>query len=233
MKKRIPAIILMLALFLTTSYAANAYKKSITVESGVNVEFNGDALNMTDVNGKAVEAFIYNGTTYVPLRAVSGAFGADIAYDANSNTVSFYDDFSEVCAVAHEMSSILSDYYNIILLELTGVSNADAANSMDDAVSELHVRIDDMYDAFIYLNSEDGYNVNADILREPMTKYHTAIMSCLAATQSYEAFVRNQNNYTANKFIDNFHVVVDDYQAAQDEISKVFDDYCLWRDLNP
>ena len=31
MKKRIPAIILMFALFLTTSYAANAYRKTITV----------------------------------------------------------------------------------------------------------------------------------------------------------------------------------------------------------
>ena len=31
MKKRIPAIILMFALFLTTSYAANTYRKTITV----------------------------------------------------------------------------------------------------------------------------------------------------------------------------------------------------------
>ncbi len=70
MKKRIPAIILMFALFLTTSYAANTYRKTITVTSGVNVEFNNEAIDMTDANGKAVEAFIYNGTTYVPIRAV-------------------------------------------------------------------------------------------------------------------------------------------------------------------
>lgn len=80
MKKRIPAIILMFALFLTTSYAANTYRKTITVTSGVNVEFNNEAIDMTDANGKAVEAFIYNGTTYVPIRAVSNAFGADINY---------------------------------------------------------------------------------------------------------------------------------------------------------
>ena len=80
MKKRIPAIILMFALFLTTSYAANTYRKTITVTSGVNVEFNNEAIDMTDANGKAVEAFIYNGTTYVPIRAVSNAFGADIGY---------------------------------------------------------------------------------------------------------------------------------------------------------
>ena len=32
MKQRIPAVILMFALFLSTSFAANAYKKSIEVE---------------------------------------------------------------------------------------------------------------------------------------------------------------------------------------------------------
>ena len=69
MKKRIPAIILMFAMFLTTSYAANTYRKTIAVTSGVNVEFNNEAIDMTDANGKAVEAFIYNGTTYVPMRS--------------------------------------------------------------------------------------------------------------------------------------------------------------------
>ena len=108
MKKRIPAIILMFALFLTTSYAANTYRKTITVTSGVNVEFNNEAIDMTDANGKAVEAFIYNGTTYVPIRAVSNAFGADIGYDRNTQTISIYDDFSEVAAVAHGMSNILT-----------------------------------------------------------------------------------------------------------------------------
>ena len=69
MKKRIPAIILMFALFLTTSYAANTYRKTIAVTSGVNVEFNNEAIDMTDANGKAVEAFIYNGRLRCPMRS--------------------------------------------------------------------------------------------------------------------------------------------------------------------
>lgn len=118
MKKRIPAIILMFALFLTTSYAANTYRKTITVTSGVNVEFNNEAIDMTDANGKAVEAFIYNGTTYVPIRAVSNAFGADIGYDRNTQTISIYDDFSEVAAVAHGMSNILTGYSEAMFVGL-------------------------------------------------------------------------------------------------------------------
>ena len=87
MKKRIPAIILMFALFLTTSYAANTYRKMITVTSGVNVEFNNEAIDMTDANGKAVEAFIYNGTTYLPVRAVGNALGKQVSWDGKTKTV--------------------------------------------------------------------------------------------------------------------------------------------------
>ena len=108
MKKRIPAIILMFALFLTTSYAANTYRKTITVTSGVNVEFNNEAIDMTDANGKAVEAFIYNGTTYVPIRAVSNAFGADIGYDRNTQTISVYDDFTEIVTAAYKLERTIT-----------------------------------------------------------------------------------------------------------------------------
>ena len=56
MKKRIPAIILMFALFLTTSYAANTYRKTIAVTSGVNVEFNNEAIVVT--GQKAMDTLI-------------------------------------------------------------------------------------------------------------------------------------------------------------------------------
>ena len=80
MKKRIPAIILMFTLFLTTSYAANTYRKTITVTSGVNVEFNNEAIDMTDANGKAVEAFIYNGMCrFVRCRMRSARISATTA----------------------------------------------------------------------------------------------------------------------------------------------------------
>ena len=119
MKKRIPAIILMFALFLTTSYAANAYRKTITVtvrrQCGVQQRCES---TMTDANGKAVEAFIYNGTTYVPIRAVSNAFGADIGYDRNTQTISIYDDFTEIVTAAYKLERTITicrgelDLYN-------------------------------------------------------------------------------------------------------------------------
>ena len=72
------------------------------------MEFNNDAVPMTDANGKAVEAFIYNGTTYVPIRAVSNAFGADIGYDRNTQTISVYDDFTEILIAAYKLDCTIS-----------------------------------------------------------------------------------------------------------------------------
>lgn len=85
MKKRIPAVILMFALFLTTSFAANIYSKSINVEYGIKVLIDNEYANMTDVNGKTVEPFVYEGTTYVPIRAVAENLGADVSYNSELN----------------------------------------------------------------------------------------------------------------------------------------------------
>lgn len=232
MNKRIPAIILMVATFLTSSYAATAYKKSITVEGGTRVEFDNQTLDMRDVNGKPVDAFIYQGTTYVPVRAVSNAFGADIYYDQNTNMVSVYDDLGEVCGVAHEMSGILSRYYDIVLLDLASVADRDTATSNSSANEELKTSVDNMYDTLTYLASDEGYNSNLRILTDGIVdKYQKAIMSCLNATQAYETFVKNKSDYNAYKFIDCFHLAVDDYYDAQSAIDDLFNNYCLWREL--
>ena len=41
----------------------------------------------TDADGNVVEPFIYNGTTYLPVRAVANAFGKDVKWDGKNATV--------------------------------------------------------------------------------------------------------------------------------------------------
>ena len=91
MKKRIPAIILMFSLFLTGAFAANTYQKSINVEYGITVSLNAKPLNMTDVNGNPVQAFVYQGTTYVPIRAISENLGVNVNYDSTYNIAHLTD----------------------------------------------------------------------------------------------------------------------------------------------
>lgn len=54
-----------------------------------NIKICVDGVQMTprDTAGKEVEPFIYNGTTYLPVRAVGEAVGKEVSYDGSTNTV--------------------------------------------------------------------------------------------------------------------------------------------------
>lgn len=54
-----------------------------------NIKICVDGVEMTprDTAGKEVEPFIYNGTTYLPVRAVGEAVGKEVSYDGSTNTV--------------------------------------------------------------------------------------------------------------------------------------------------
>ena len=54
---------------------------------GIVITLDGEKLALTDANGAAVEPFIYNGTTYLPLRAVATALGLDVDWDGDTSTV--------------------------------------------------------------------------------------------------------------------------------------------------
>lgn len=229
MKKRILAIILMFALFLTTSYAANTYRKTITVTSGVNVRFNNEAIDMTDANGKAVEAFIYNGTTYVPIRAVSNAFGADIGYDRNTQTISIYDDFSEVAAVAHDMSNILSDCSNVLMLGYANVG-ADSTDSLKESFDSMNEFNNDMQSTLRYLNSDEGYNTCIGLLDTAVKQYNIALAAFNTAGQSYESYAKSGSTYAATTYLNDADTAYDEYINAQKSITQFFHDYAMWRE---
>ena len=54
----------------------------------VSIEVNGQAFVPKDANGKAVDVFTVNGTTYVPLRAIAETLGFEASYDSGKNLVS-------------------------------------------------------------------------------------------------------------------------------------------------
>ena len=196
MKKRIPAIILMFALFLTTSYAANTYRKTITVTSGVNVEFNNEAIDMTDANGKAVEAFIYNGTTYVPIRAVSNAFGADIGYDRNTQTISVYDDFTEILIAAYKLDCTISVCMTELEVYRAAINNNAFWTAPAEKSKEAQAFIDRDTEMLKTLSEDNGcYHLLSEQL---LPSYNEFIKSYQQAVKSY-AVMYNQRNYSDEK----------------------------------
>lgn len=93
MKKSLKMLCAALALtFLPLS--ANAY----------DIFVDGEKIVALDVNGSEIEAFMENGTTYVPVRAVASAFDTEVSWDQATLTV-FLGDKSG--------SPKLNDYINI------------------------------------------------------------------------------------------------------------------------
>ena len=68
--------------------AATVGKKTAELSyNNIKVTLDGKAVNLVDANGNPVEPFTINGTTYLPVRAVAGAFGLEVEWDGPTQTV--------------------------------------------------------------------------------------------------------------------------------------------------
>lgn len=92
MKERTKGIIIgVLATAAIASIASAAaeeiYKTVSIAYSNIKICIDGTYLEPKDANGNTVEPFILDGTTYLPVRAVAGAFGKDVDWDGETSTV--------------------------------------------------------------------------------------------------------------------------------------------------
>ncbi|NLH01675.1 MAG: copper amine oxidase N-terminal domain-containing protein [Clostridiales bacterium] len=90
MKKspRILSSVLAVLLVLSMTISAGAtVSKTIQVNPGITVYVDDSKLVPTDINGKIVDVFASDGTTYMPLRALSQALGKSVAWNADTRTV--------------------------------------------------------------------------------------------------------------------------------------------------
>lgn len=89
MKKQLPSFAAgMLTMALIGGLAVSALAASgsftITVDP-INVQVNGEVFQPKDATGADVPVFVYNGTTYAPLRALAEAYGLEVGYNAEAN----------------------------------------------------------------------------------------------------------------------------------------------------
>lgn len=75
----------LLAVILSAGSFAAGSLIDITVDPTVKIKVNGEEFRPKDANGNDVMTFIYNGTTYAPLRALAEAYGLEVGYDAAAN----------------------------------------------------------------------------------------------------------------------------------------------------
>lgn len=80
------------ALVFSLAISALAISGRMTIEvDPINVMVNNEVFQPTDVNGKEVPVFAYQGTTYAPLRALAEAYGLEVGYDAAANMATVTD----------------------------------------------------------------------------------------------------------------------------------------------
>ena len=59
----------------------------LEVSKGVNIYYNDKAFLALDANGNETYPFIYNGTTYLPVRAISQLLGFEVKWDSTTNSI--------------------------------------------------------------------------------------------------------------------------------------------------
>lgn len=89
MKGIIIGMLLTVSVIGTTVLAAGeSVKKNVDIFfKNIKICVDGSYIEPKDGDGNAVEPFILDGTTYLPVRAVANAFGKDVNWDGNTNTV--------------------------------------------------------------------------------------------------------------------------------------------------
>lgn len=96
----------MLAFIVAFAMILSALPVSASVFYGdISVVLDGEKLELKNESGDVVEPFIVDGTTYLPIRAMSNAFGFDVSWNNDTRTV----------FVGEETESVLNDYVNIFI----------------------------------------------------------------------------------------------------------------------
>ena len=95
MKKRLQGLITSVLIgTMVTSGMVFAKQTSETIKviyDNNKILIDGKEYQPTDANGNAVEPFISNETTYLPVRALANAFDKEVDREAQTSTVTLYD----------------------------------------------------------------------------------------------------------------------------------------------
>ena len=127
--------------FVGTKGTTQALTKRTTLSvSSINIEVNGEVFQPKDINGNPVEIFLYNGTTYAPMRAVAEAYGLTVSYDGEKRlaTIDFIEknntDYTKMTAeISASHKELVSSTTSFQGIDRYIVSDPSTANLLSEA----------------------------------------------------------------------------------------------------
>lgn len=140
-RKRTIAAALLIVIAASVSVGAFAASNLTEVKSYLNgaikITLEGKPWTPNDAGGKPVTPLTYNGSTYLPVRAIGEAFGVNIGWDGTTQTVLLGDTYDAVLefpadrfpqTAAHIASAILAGESAICTIDRTGAdANREAS----------------------------------------------------------------------------------------------------------
>lgn len=132
---------------------ADMLQKQITISTGINIYVDDVKVSSVDSSGKSVEAFVYNGTTYLPIRAVANAVGKAVSWDGKTKSVYLGKHDSSVPAVMlHEL-----DYFD---------KKGEKFKNIDDIKDNLgNIYDKGIYSNYVYNTNWQTYYINGKYSR--------------------------------------------------------------------
>lgn len=86
-KKVVFLTLILIMMFMSlTCYAANE-QITATLSKKISIIYNDEIKEFYDVNGTKVNPILYQGTTYLPVRAISSLFGISVKWDGEANKI--------------------------------------------------------------------------------------------------------------------------------------------------
>ncbi len=190
-------------LIVSTIAFATTGKKQINVEyDNIKINIDGNNYVAKDVNGKVVEPFTYNGTTFLPVRGVANAFGKNVGWDDNTKTVNITSSVIGAEKKATSMFLALRMYHLV--------------DTIEDGIDSLQVAGQGLTDYNISISTYKGLKEIVDISSEQFYSFQDSY-------EEINLLCRNAVDSELIQAAETMNSIIYYAYLAYDEIYKFFD----------
>lgn len=224
--------------------AATVGSQMLTADyNNIKISVNGSTITPTDANGNAVEPFAINGTTYLPVRAVSNALGISVSWNGNTNSVLLSKGESQnalnilklldLCATTKncisdqkELNQAVSNYISLSL-------SASSSSQMQDIKTEIEDLTKDFPEclASIFLIQNEVKSLQSKLDGTPFYYYCDELK--MAAENMMEAYeyqivafenAKSYCDYRGQNYFDNYITNINSSSASLGTAEYTYDD---------